>query len=172
MLLAAAVLGGVGVSVFSFGPSVASFAGTGTSTVTVLNTVATEARIIGQTDAVSVTGTVALDGASLDTLISATSLGDCTYNDGDPTATLTTAANIPASPLATRSAMTIWNHSAAPANFLICSASGTATATKGIRIESGHEWFKWEGLGGGVVISCLCATGTCTYGYLEEQCYQ
>lgn len=132
-----------------------------------------ETRIVGQTDPVSVTGTVALDSASLDTLISATSLGDCTYNDGDPTATIdTTAANIPASPMANRTALTIWNHSVAPTEYLICSASGTATATKGIRVESGHQWFKWEGLGGGVVISCRCAAGTCTYGYLEEQCYQ
>jgi hypothetical protein len=141
--------------------------------VQVSNTVQTEARITGQTDPLSVVGTVALDPASLETLTDATALGNCTYTDGDPTATIsTTAANIPASPMASRTAITIWNHSTAAANTIICSASGTATTTHGLRIEHGHQWWKWEGLGAGVTISCRCVTGTCTYGFLEERCYQ
>jgi hypothetical protein len=111
---------------------------------------------------VRVADPISLDTSSLDTITSATDKGNCTYSDGDPTATIsTTAANIPASPLSNRTA-----------NVLICSASGTATLAKGLRVESGHQWWKWEGLGGGGAISCRCATGTCTYGYLEERCYQ
>jgi hypothetical protein len=122
---------------------------------------------------VRVADPISLDTSSLDTITSATDKGNCTYSDGDPTATIsTTAANIPASPLSNRTAIVIWNHSTAPANVLICSASGTATLAKGLRVESGHQWWKWEGLGGGGAISCRCATGTCTYGYLEERCYQ
>lgn len=118
---------------------------------------------------------VSLTSSSLATLTAATGKGNCTYLTGDPTATIgTTAANIPASALSSRTAITIWNHSAAPANYLLCSADGTATATHGIRIEAAHQWYKWEGLSGAapVTISCKCVIGTCTYGTLEERCYQ
>lgn len=114
---------------------------------------------------------VSLSSTSLDALTAATGKGDCTYNDGDPTATIGgTAENIPASPLASRTAITIWNHS--NNHTLICSASGTATATKGLYIYGDGQWWKWEGLSAGVLISCVCQSGTCTYGYLEERCYQ
>lgn len=55
------------ISVFQWGPSEAQFAGGG-GTVEVSNTVQTETRITGQTVTLDVQGTVALDGASLDTL--------------------------------------------------------------------------------------------------------
>lgn len=115
---------------------------------------------------------VNLGTTSLNTLTATTGKGNCTYVDGDPTATLTTAINIPSSPLSGRTAIEIFNHSNAPTAILICSAQGTATATSGVRIESGDQSRKWEGLGAGVIVSCLCALGTCTYNYQEERCYQ
>lgn len=116
---------------------------------------------------------VNLGSTSLNTLTATTGKGFCTYVDGDPTATVgTTAANIPASPMANRTAIEIFNHSAAPTNYLLCSAQGTATTTSAVRIESGHQSRKWEGLGGGVLISCKCVTGTCIYNFQEEWCYQ
>lgn len=189
ILVAAVALAGIGFSVFHYSPSVANPFGGGGSSVTVSGTVDTNiisaARLEASVStapgtylavAGDASGTVlrtSLDQATIDSITAATSLGNCTYTDGDPTATIsTTAANIPASPLANRTAITIWNHSAAVANALICSASGTATATHGMRIEHSGQWWKWEGLGAGVLISCRCTTGTCTYGYLEERCYQ
>jgi hypothetical protein len=146
---------------------------------------------VGNTPNVAVPGGVAITGVptvalengtivnlgptSLSTLTAATGKGACTYIAGNPTATVsTTAANIPASPLASRTAITIWNHSAGPTSVLICNPAGTATTTAGIRIESSHQWYKFEGLNSGspVVVSCRCVTGTCTYNHLEEQCYQ
>lgn len=115
---------------------------------------------------------VNLSTNSLNTLTATTGKGNCTYVDGDPTATLTTAINIPSSPMSGRTALEIFNHSNAPTAILICSAQGTATTTSGVRIESGDQSRKWEGLGAGVVVSCLCALGTCTYNYQEERCYQ
>lgn len=114
---------------------------------------------------------VSLDTATLNTITSATALGNCTYTVGDPTATIdTTAANIPVSPMTGRTAMTIWNYS--NNHTLICSPNGTATTTHGHYIYGDGQWWKWEGLGGGVTISCKCLSGTCTYSYLEERCYQ
>jgi len=117
---------------------------------------------------------VELNATSLATLTAASGKGNCTYVNGSPAATLTTATSIPASPLSGRTALTVWNHSTGTNAYLVCSANGTATATNGIRIESGNQWFKWEGLSGTapVTVSCLCHSGTCTYGYLEEKCYQ
>lgn len=162
-MLATSVLGALGVVVFSSWPSIAQFAGGGTQAVEVVNEAVVRVA----------SGTVALDSESLDTITNATALGNCTYTGGNPTATIsTTAANIPASPMASRTAITIWNHSNAPANALLCNAGGTATTTAAVRIESGHQFRKWEGLGGGVLISCRCITGTCTYGIEEERCYQ
>lgn len=67
-IVAVAALAGVAFSVFQWGPSLAQFTGGGSTTVEVSNTIQAEARITGQTDPLSVTGTVALDGASLETL--------------------------------------------------------------------------------------------------------
>lgn len=69
-VVATAVALGIGVgAMLSVSPTYASpFSGTGPSTVTVGNTVATDTRIVGQSVDVSVTGTVALDSASLETL--------------------------------------------------------------------------------------------------------
>lgn len=137
--------------------------------VEVSNTIQGDVRFTGQTDPL----VVDLTAAALEEITSATNKGNCAYVVGNPTAAVgTTAANIPAVAMAGRTAIVIWNHSTALANALLCNAQTTATTTAAIRIEAGHEWWKWEGIGGGTLISCRCSTGTCTYGYQEEQCYQ
>lgn len=113
---------------------------------------------------------VALTTASLNAITYSTGRGVCTYNAGDPDSlTVSTVENIPASPLSGRTAVTIWNLESGTKQ-LWCYPLSTASATAGVPIFS-QTSMKFDGLNGGNV-SCLCSSGSCSYAYLEEKCYQ
>lgn len=113
---------------------------------------------------------VSLTTASLNAITYSTGRGICEYNAGDPDSlTVSTAANIPSSPLSGRTAVTIWNLELGTKQ-LWCVPLGTASATAGVPVFS-HTSIKFDGLNGGHV-SCMCSTGSCAYAYLEEKCYQ
>lgn len=121
---------------------------------------------------------VSLTSASLSTLTTATGKGNCTYVEGNPATTLgNTATNVPASPMASRTAITITNTSTVANKRVQCVPGGTASATLGKPIYSGGATWKWEGATAGWVLSCICvdngsASTGCTYQSEEERCYQ
>lgn len=121
---------------------------------------------------------VSLTSASLNAITTATGKGSCTYVEGGQLATLgNTATNIPASPMASRTAITITNTSTVANKRVVCAPGATASTTVGKPIYSGGGVAKWEGAQAGWVLSCICidngsvSTG-CTYQVEEERCYQ
>lgn len=121
---------------------------------------------------------VSLTSASLATITAATGKGQCTYVEGNPAATLgNTATSIPASPMASRTAITITNTSTVANKRVQCVPGGTASATLGKPIYSQGATWKWEGAQAGWTLSCICvdngsASTGCTYQVEEERCYQ
>lgn len=115
---------------------------------------------------------VSLSSASLASIAASTAERVCTYAVGDPdTFTVgTTAADIPASPLADRTGITIWN--AESNRVLWCNPAGTASDTAAVPIPPDYSAQKFEGLGGSTTVSCRCSSSTCTLAYLEEKCSQ
>lgn len=116
------------------------------------------------------TPTVVLSASSLTSITNATAERVCTYTVGDPDSVSvgTTAANIPASPLTGRTAITIWNLETT--RNLWCNPSGTASATAAVPVPPWPSAQKFEGLNGATAVSCRCSTLTCGYAYLEERC--
>lgn len=119
---------------------------------------------------------VALTSASLATLTAATGKGNCTYVESSPTLALgATATAMPVSPMASRTAVTVTNHTSN--RTLTCVPGGTASATLGKVIPISGGWWKWEGAQAGWTLTCIClnngtpATG-CLIQIEEERCYQ
>lgn len=121
---------------------------------------------------------VSLSPASLGSITTATGKGNCTYVEGNPASALgNTATAIPASPMASRTAITVTNTSSNANKRVQCVPGGTASATLGKPIYSGGATWKWEGAQAGWVLSCICvdngsASTGCTYQSEEERCYQ
>lgn len=113
---------------------------------------------------------VSLSTSSLSAIEATTNKGVCTYAEGDPDSlSLTTvASDIPVSPLAGRTGVTILNLE--NSRQIWCAVGTTASATVAFPILPQTQR-KYEGLNGAVV-SCRCSTLTCAYAYEEEKCYQ
>jgi hypothetical protein len=131
----------------------------------------TPAVTVSGTPSVTIAGTVALSSASLTSISAATAERVCTYAVGAPDSLTisTTPANIPASPLTGRTAITIENKETV--RELWCNPAGTASASAAFPIPPNGSTQKFEGLNGAVV-SCRCSVSTCAYSYLEERCIQ
>lgn len=150
-----------------------------TGPVTVTNTVDTNSTIVGVPTVALQNGTiVSLSSSSLTALTNATGKGSCTYTESGPLIALgNTATNIPSSPMAQRTAVTITNTSTNANKRVVCVPGGTASATLGKPTYSGGGTNKWEGAQAGWILSCICvdngavSTG-CTYQVEEERCYQ